>query len=192
MSILIRNARVLTIDDDDTEYPGADILVRDSRIADIGPDLDVTNEEQDLEVIPADNLLAMPGLVNGHFHSPGNFLKGAAEDAPLEIFMLYEVPPFSDEPPSPHLNYVRTLLGAVEMLKLGVTAVHDDAFYNPRATPEAIDGLMKAYVDSGMRAVATIDQPMWSSTRNTPFFATSSRKEFAGAWTRRPGKRPRS
>ena len=29
---------VLTMDDDDTEYPRADILVRDTRIADIGPD----------------------------------------------------------------------------------------------------------------------------------------------------------
>ena len=48
---------------------------------------------------PADRLLAMPGLVNGHVHSPGNFLKGATDDAPLEIFMLHEVPPFSDEPP---------------------------------------------------------------------------------------------
>ena len=169
MSILIRNARVLTMDDDDTEYPRADILVRGTRIADIGPDLDVANEERDPEVIPADNLLAMPGLVNGHFHSPGNFLKGATDDAPLEIFMLYEVPPFSDEPPSPHLNFVRTMLGAVEMLKLGVTAVHDDAFYNPRATPEAIDGLMKAYVDSGMRAVVTIDQPNVVEYEKYPF-----------------------
>ena len=169
MSNLIRNARVLTMDDDDTEFPRADILVRGSRIAEIGPDLDVSNEGQGLRVIPADNLLAMPGLVNGHFHSPGNFLKGATDDAPLEIFMLYEVPPFSDEPPSPHLNHVRTMLGAVEMLKLGVTAVHDDAFYNPRATEEAIDGLMRAYVDSGMRAVVTIDQPNVVEYEKYPF-----------------------
>ena len=73
MSMLIRNARVLTMDDDDTEFPRADILVRGTRIAEIGPDLDVSNEGQDLRVIPADNLLAMPGLVNGHFHSPATF-----------------------------------------------------------------------------------------------------------------------
>ena len=53
----------------------------------------MSEEGQGLRVIPADRLLAMPGLVNGHFHSPGNFLKGATDDAPLEIFMLYEVPP---------------------------------------------------------------------------------------------------
>ena len=83
--------------------------------------------------------------------------------------MLYEVPPFGDEPPSPHLNHVRTMLGAVEMLKLGVTSVHDDAFYNPRATEEAIDGLMRAYVESGMRAVVTIDQPNVVEYEKYPF-----------------------
>ena len=193
MSILIRNARVLTMDDDDTELPRADILVRGTRIAAIGPDLDVSNEGEDLEVVPAENLLAMPGLVNGHFHSPGNFHKGATDDAPLEIFMLHEVPPFSDEPPSPHLNHVRTMLGAVEMLKLGVTAVHDDAFYNPRATEEAIDGLMRAYVESGMRAVVTIDQPNVVEYEKYPFlFTTSCRTTSAGGWPSPRGSRPRS
>ena len=83
MSILIRNARVLTMDDDDTELPLADILVRGTRIAAVGPDLDASHEGEDLEIIPAENMLAMPGLVNGHFHSPGNFHKGATDDAPL-------------------------------------------------------------------------------------------------------------
>jgi 5-methylthioadenosine/S-adenosylhomocysteine deaminase len=37
--------------------------------------------------------------------------------------------------------------------------VHDDAFHVPVPTEESIDGLMQSYVDSGMRAVVTIDQP---------------------------------
>ncbi len=73
--------------------------------------------------------------------------------------MLYEVPPLSDRPPDGRFAYVRTMLGNIEMLKLGITAVHDDAFYVPVPTPETIDGLMQSYVDSGMRAVATLDQP---------------------------------
>ena len=39
MSILIKNARILTFDDDLTEYACADILVQGSKIAAIGPDL---------------------------------------------------------------------------------------------------------------------------------------------------------
>jgi len=36
--------------------------------------------------------LVMPGLINGHFHSPVNHLKGSLDSLPLEVFMLYESP----------------------------------------------------------------------------------------------------
>lgn len=158
MSILIKNARVLTMDDSLTEYQKANILIEGSRIVSIGEDVNFQTEGADNRVIDASGKLAMPGLVNGHFHSPGNFLKGALDNYPLEIFMLYEVPPLSDNPPSFSMNYFRTMLSNIEMLKLGITSVHDDAYYVPYPTEESIDGLMKSYVDSGMRAVVTIDQ----------------------------------
>ncbi len=157
MSVLIKNARILTMDDRYNEYGKADILVDGTKIAAIGPDLQVTGPS--IRTIDASGKLAMPGLVNGHVHSPGNFMKGGLDGYPLEIVMLYEVPPLSDTPPSARLNYVRTMLGNIEMLKLGITSVHDDAFHVPVPTPESIDGLMQAYVDSGLRAVVTIDQP---------------------------------
>ena len=159
MAILIKNARVLTMDDAFNEFQNADIFVEGSKITAIGENLTIPEGEGNLQVIDASGKLAMPGLVNGHIHSPGNFMKGALDDYPLEIFMLYEVPPLSDTPPSLRMNYVRTMLGNIEMLKLGITSVHDDAFHVPVPTEESIDGLMKAYVDSGMRAVVTIDQP---------------------------------
>ena len=171
MAILIRNARVLTMDDRDTEHARADILVRGTRIAAIGPALPVPGDEPDLRAIEAEGLLAMPGLINGHVHSPGNFLKGALDDTPLEIFMLYQVPPFGEAPPSPRLNYVRTMLGILEMLKLGVTTAHDDAYFVPAPTEEAIDGLMQAYADSGMRAAVALDQPNVVEYEKYPFLS---------------------
>jgi 5-methylthioadenosine/S-adenosylhomocysteine deaminase len=168
VSVLVRNARVLTFDDRDTELPRADILVRGREIAAVGPDLPLP-ADPDLRVIEAAGLLAMPGLVNGHVHSPGNFMRGALDDYPLELFMLYEVPPLSDRPPSPRLHYIRTLLGAVEMLKLGVTAAHDDAFFVPVPTPETIDGLLQAYADSGLRATVALDQPNVVEYEKYPF-----------------------
>jgi len=169
MTTLIKNARVLTMDDQLTEFDRADILIEGTQIAAIGPDLPVPPNRPDLRVIDATNKLAMPGLINGHIHSPGNFRKGALDNLPLEIFMLYEVPPLSDTPPDPRLNYVRTMLGNIEMLKLGITAVHDDPFYVPVPTPEAIDGLMQSYADCGLRAVATIDQPNVLEYEKYPF-----------------------
>lgn len=159
MTVLIQNARILTMDDSFTEYLKADILIEGTKIAAIGENLPVPEGKEDLRIIDGHGKLAMPGLVNGHIHSPGNFMKGALDDYPLEIFMLYEVPPLSDMPPSFRMNYVRTMLSNIEMLKLGITSVHDDAYYVPVPSEESIDGLMQSYVDSGMRAVVTIDQP---------------------------------
>lgn len=155
---LIRGARVLTMDNDDDDF-AADILVDGAVITLIGADLSRSPEAEGATIIDAHGMLAMPGLVNGHLHSPGNHMKGALDDLPLEVFMLYEVPPLSDKPPSPRLSYLRTMLGAMEMLKLGITSVFDDAFHNPVPTPETVDAIMEAYVDIGMRAAVTIDQP---------------------------------
>ncbi len=158
MSILIKNAHVITMDDNWNEFEDADILIIGSKIAAIGVNL-MPAQDPEMRVIDARGKLAMPGLVNGHVHSPGNFVRGSLDSLPLEIFMLYEVPPFSEKPPDFRTNYIRTMLGNLEMLKLGITAVHDDAYYTPFPTPEAIDGLMQSYVDSGLRCVATLDQP---------------------------------
>jgi 5-methylthioadenosine/S-adenosylhomocysteine deaminase len=168
VNTLIKNARILTMDDDLTEFDCADILIQGAKISAVGPNLPEL-PEADLRVIDASGKLAMPGLVNGHVHSPGNFVRGSLDNLPLEIFMLYEVPPLSNKPPDFRTNYVRTMLGNMEMLKLGITAVHDDAFYVPVPTPEAIDGLMQSYVDSGIRGVATLDQPNVPEYEKYPF-----------------------
>lgn len=163
--VLIRGARVLTFDDAGTEHASADILIEGSKIAAIGPDL----MAEGAEVIEAGGMLAMPGLINAHLHSSANFQRGTLEGLPLELFMLYEVPPLASEPPSGRLCYVRTMLGAMEMLKLGITSVLDDAFYVPKPTPEAIDGVMQAYADAGMRATTTLDQPNIPEVEKYPF-----------------------
>jgi hypothetical protein len=57
---------------------------------------------------------------------------GALDGLPLEIFMLYEVPPLAEEG-NEDLTYLRTMLGAIEMLKIGITSVIDDvSFPEPR------------------------------------------------------------
>ena len=167
MAVLIRNARVLTMDDSDSEFERADILVRGARIAAVGPDIPAPENEEDLRVIDAEGLLAMPGLVNGHLHSGSNLARGVDLDVPLSVLMLYGYG--STEPPDRHLHYVRTLWGAVEMLKHGITAVHDDPHYAPMPTDEAIDGTMQAYLDSGMRATATIAYPIVPEYEKYPY-----------------------
>ncbi|MBL8377707.1 MAG: amidohydrolase family protein [Burkholderiales bacterium] len=169
MSItLIRDARVLTQDAAGTEYACASILVDGQRIAALGPGVDHPAPDR---VIDARGMLAMPGLINGHFHSPGNLMCGALTDMPLELFMLFEVPPGGEGRVDARLAYVQTLLGALEMLKGGVTAVHDDPYHNPAPEPEVVSAIMRAYADAGLRATVSINHPNRAEPDKYPYLA---------------------
>jgi cytosine/adenosine deaminase-related metal-dependent hydrolase len=170
MATVIRDATVLTLDESDRLHPRADVVIDDGLIRAVGPGA-AASAPPGAETIDAAGMLVMPGLVNGHFHSPGNFMKGALENWPLELFMLYEVPPLMDRVSSPRFAYVRTMLGAIEMLKQGVTAVHDDCFFVPVVTEAEVDAVMQAYADAGMRATVTLDQPNVPETDKYPFLA---------------------
>jgi 5-methylthioadenosine/S-adenosylhomocysteine deaminase len=167
--LLLRGAHILSFDDNGTAWSKADILVEQGKIAAIGPDL--VPPEGPVEVVEAAGKLAIPGLINAHLHSPANLMKGLLEGAPLEIFMLYEVPPLAAIPDRPEVVRLRTLLGAAEMLKFGITTVHDDAFFVPVPTPATIDALMGAYRESGMRATVALDQPNVPELDKLPYLA---------------------
>jgi 5-methylthioadenosine/S-adenosylhomocysteine deaminase len=183
--LVIRGARILTMDDRDREWDRADIVVVKGRIAAIGPGVAAQRSANGRE-IDAGGWLALPGLINGHFHSPGNLMKGMLDGLPLELFMLYEVPPLDARLPVKRLNYVRTMLGAMEMLRGGVTAVHDDAFHVPVASQDGIDGIMQAYADCGMRATVAIDQPNVVEYEKYPFLAELLPAEVRRAMERAP------
>jgi 5-methylthioadenosine/S-adenosylhomocysteine deaminase len=171
LRIVIRNARVLTLDAADTEHPCATAVVEDGLIQALHPGWLAPGAlgSADRE-IDAAGLLLMPGLINGHFHSSVNHLKGALDSLPLEIFMLYESPAEA-QAVTPRMAYVRTMLAAMEMLRTGTTAVLDDAFFVPVPTPAVIDAVMQAYADSGIRAVVALDQPNVPELQKYPYLA---------------------
>jgi cytosine/adenosine deaminase-related metal-dependent hydrolase len=185
-SLLVRNAHVLALDDADREWPRADVAIEDGEIKALGPDAGRGWPRSFDRVIEGDGLLAMPGLINAHFHSPGNLMKGMLPGLPLELFMLYEVPPLAASVDTDRLAYVRTQIGAVEMLRRGITAVHDDAYHVPIATVESIDAIMRAYEDVGIRATVAIDQPNVVEYEKYPFLPELLPEDERRAMARAP------
>lgn len=165
---VIRNACVLTMDPTCPQHACADIVIEHGRIREIAPDASLGIGDAHV-VIDGAGHLVMPGLINAHFHSPTNFLKGALDSLPLELFMLYEVPATPDAAVSARSAYVRTQIGAAEMLKLGVTSVQDDAFFLPAPSHAEIDAVMSAYRDIGIRATVALDQPNLPEIAKLPF-----------------------
>ena len=144
-----------------------DVLVDGDRIGAIGPDLPAPPDARIIE--GGGRHLLVPGLINAHFHSPANHLKGSVRSLPLELFMLFESPADPALTPSPREAYLRTMLGAIEMLQRGITCVQDDAFLMPYPDPEIIDAVASAYRDSGIRAFLALDQPELTEAEKLPF-----------------------
>lgn len=97
--------------------------------------------------IDARGKLIIPGLINCHSHSYGNLVRGLAANLPLELFALQTNVLTVDR--TPREQYVSALLGAIEMLKHGVTTVLDQ----PGQSPYGAGHAAQAYVDTGMRAI---------------------------------------
>ncbi|MDT1064588.1 amidohydrolase family protein [Paracoccus sp. CPCC 101403] len=166
MTTIIRNVRLLDLDRQEGMTSTCDISITGGRIAGIGECLAIP---EGAKLIEGNGNLLMPGLVNGHFHSAVNHMKGRLPSLPLEVFMLYECPELDVLRPTPREAYLRTMLGCIEMLRCGTTSVQDDCFFVPRPEPEIIDAVAQAYVDSGMRARLALDQPEVSELEKLPY-----------------------
>jgi len=78
---LFRNVRFLDLNLPDGMTTACDVRISTGRIAEIG--IEIAANEADEVIDGAGNLL-MPGLINGHFHSAVNHMKGRLPSLPLE------------------------------------------------------------------------------------------------------------
>jgi len=185
MTTLFRRATLRSFAPGRPHIEHADILISGTTIQTVAPAGTIA-DAPGITVIDAAGHLIMPGLINAHFHSPVNHLKGSLESLPLEIFMLYESPNLAGLKPSPRFAYVRTMLAALEMLKSGVTSVQDDAFFVPAPTPEVIDGVLQAYADCGIRARVALDQSDLPEIGKLPFLGDSVPPDLRAQLARPP------
>ena len=134
--------------DGDVHHPAvADILIEAGRIIAVGKDLPSDTAE---DVIDAAGQLVIPGLINAHYHSHDTLCRGLFEELPLEVWLLYTLPMGRNR--SKEEVRARTLVGAVESLRAGITTVQDMLNLTPmnEAYTEVV---LSAYRDAGIRVV---------------------------------------
>ena len=148
MSILIKNGMVLTLDEQDHIHARSDVLIEGDRIIEIGEKIDVQGVDH---VIDATNRLVMPGLNIAHAHSFGQLFKGVFDGLPLDVWILDTNAPPLGWMATPRQFYLRTVLGAAELIRYGATTVWDDTIL----TPDNQDTIFNSYRDIGIRAVVT-------------------------------------
>jgi 5-methylthioadenosine/S-adenosylhomocysteine deaminase len=110
---------------------------------------------QDVRRIDASDLVVVPGMVNAHVHSNEAFERGLYPSLPLERWLARTYPPLGAPPIPARWHYLRAMLVACDAIRSGTVAVQDD-FLNPACDHEALDQVVQAWSDSGLRAsVAT-------------------------------------
>lgn len=153
----------------DLEPRVLDVLIEADRIAQVAPQIEI--DTRGVEVIDARNQLLIPGFVNAHAHSVEILEKGRYEALPLEAWMLYSYPPLKRTHLSPRLCYLRTMLGALEIVKSGTTTIQDDLIELPYTTPEIFAAVAQAYVDIGLRVSLTLHAINLPLHQTIPFLA---------------------
>ena len=145
--LLIRGGQVYDHDGDVHHPPVADILIENDRIAAVGPRLAT---EDNLEIIEASGRLVVPGLINAHYHSHDTLCRGLFEELPLEMWLLYTLPMGQNR--SLEEVRARTLVGALESLRCGITTVQDMLGLTP-LNDRYTNTVLSAYREAGIRVV---------------------------------------
>ena len=178
--ILIRGGRVYDHDGDVHQPAQTDILVGGERIERIGPNLPA---EVGVEIIDAAGKLVVPGFVNAHYHSHDVMAKGLFEEMPFDIWTLHSNPA-NYGPRTLKEVRLRTLVGAAESLRNGITTVQDFVTLVPQ--DEAIvDTVLSAYEEAGIRVVFAVAARDRAALDIAPFIPKdvpeAIRKRIAGS-----------
>jgi cytosine/adenosine deaminase-related metal-dependent hydrolase len=144
---LVRGGQVYDHDGNVHKPSVADILIEDGNIIAVGPDLPSEGVQ---DIIDARDRLVVPGLINAHYHSHDTLCRGMFEELPLEMWLLYTLPMGANR--SKEELRARTLVGAVESLRCGITTVQDMLGLVPLDEPST-DVVVEAYRDAGIRVV---------------------------------------
>jgi guanine deaminase len=169
--LLIRGGAVLDIEDDPHNPEVGDILIENGRILEVRRAKPISADDAWLRgasVIDARDKLVTPGFVNGHYHSHDMFLKGSFEPSILEFWAINALPR-AYPPRSDREIRLRTLLGAVECVRSGITTTQDMLTLFPLSVQQV--GVVKdAYRTTGLRCVLALQVADVSPLNTVPFW----------------------
>ncbi|MEY8370947.1 amidohydrolase [Aerococcaceae bacterium 50-4] len=131
MKTLIKNAWVVTMDDDWHDYPEGFLLMEDTTIKDLGAmstyrDTYPADFEAGVMVIDAAGGLLIPGMINTHCHMGMIPFRGLGDDMKDRLFRLL-LP--LERSLTKELCCASSKMAIAEMLQSGITTVFDMYFY---------------------------------------------------------------
>ena len=162
-ALLIKNALVVTLDDAGTILPQGEILIEGSRISAVGPSVKVPVGAQ---VVDAQGMVAMPGLINAHHHFYSSFARGFAppgEPASNFVQILERMWWKLDLALDPEAVRYSAYVALLEAIHTGCTTLIDH-HASPSCTDGSLDILEQTFREAGLSGCLCYE----TSDRNLP------------------------
>lgn len=147
VSLIIKNALVLTIDEEFNQFSPGAVAIKNDVIRAVGLESEILNSFSTDEIIDANGKILMPGLINAHTHVPMTLLRGLADDLRLDVWLLGYMMPVEREYVTPEFVQLGTKLACAEMIRSGITCFADMYYFE--------DDVAEATAEVGLRAVCS-------------------------------------
>ncbi|EIM76124.1 chlorohydrolase family protein [Nitratireductor aquibiodomus RA22] len=129
VDLVVKNAIVVTCDEEQTVIRDGGVAVSNGRITQIGESTALEQAAGNARnVIDGSGHILMPGLINSHCHAADSLFRGLVEDLPLEPW-LQKVWTAEGAILNPQTSHLGSLLGFSELLLSGVTSTMDMFWY---------------------------------------------------------------
>lgn len=149
-SLLITNARVVTLDDENRIFENGGVYIEDTKIVDVG-NFDIESYTPD-RTIDADGKLVMPGLIIAHHHLYSTFARGFTPPGPPATnfdenlrFLWWKLDSVLDTDDV----YYSALLALMDAALSGCTTVIDH-HASPACCDGSLDWVERAFTDLGL------------------------------------------
>ncbi len=168
MNYLIRNADIA--DFDTLKTTPKDIYIKDGYFKKIADYID-EKECEEVTVIDAKHMMALPGFVDAHSHVYQTFIKGPLDDLCItdwlvKLFHIEDV--MSDED-----YYYATYLSCLSAMRFGTTTINEMGDY------QYIDATLQAFEDAGMRVTFGVTSADVAENDATPLFTIDEALEIS-------------
>ena len=147
--LIIRNAKIYTMDRDRHVIDRGSLAVRGDRIAGI-EQTDLAESASAVQILDAGGMILFPGFINTHIHIFQSFLKGLGADHRLIEWLNLSALPFG-RIMTPRQHELAARLACMEALKSGCTTLCE--FFYTDQDPELAYACIEGMQSTGIRSI---------------------------------------
>jgi 5-methylthioadenosine/S-adenosylhomocysteine deaminase len=155
--IIVTNATIVTSDSNNTIIHNGTIVIKNSRIIDIGNFAAINNKYYSSDKIDATGKLIIPGLINTHTHAAMSLFRGVIDDIPLKEWLLKYIFPLEEKSVDSDFVITGTKLAIAEMLHSGTTTFNDMYFFENQVAEVSKSAGIRVFINESIKDGKTPD-----------------------------------